>query len=125
MFCMDREINSTDDAVSQILSDNYSGCVAGPALCEAGGRAGNYVELLGLVGDNNTWNRSKGFHSVVDRYPDLKMVGPGKTPTSIAKALEATEAILQGNPNRRHLLRQRRDGHGVDQGPSRPVRTTR
>ena len=28
VFCMDREINATDAAVSQILSDNYSGCVA-------------------------------------------------------------------------------------------------
>ena len=28
VFCMDREINSTNAATSQILSDNYSGCVA-------------------------------------------------------------------------------------------------
>src|SRR5690349_24282556 len=28
VFCMDREINATDAAVSQILSDNYSGCVS-------------------------------------------------------------------------------------------------
>ena len=26
-FCMDREVNSTELATSQILSDNYSGCV--------------------------------------------------------------------------------------------------
>src|SRR5262249_43986852 len=26
VFCMDREINAADAAVSQILSDNYSGC---------------------------------------------------------------------------------------------------
>ena len=28
VFCMDREIEANDAAVSQILSDNYSGCVA-------------------------------------------------------------------------------------------------
>src|SRR5689334_3445157 len=28
VFCMDREVNSTEAATSQILSDNYSGCVA-------------------------------------------------------------------------------------------------
>src|SRR5687767_10879855 len=28
VFCMDREVNSTDAATSQILSDSYSGCVA-------------------------------------------------------------------------------------------------
>src|SRR5471030_469176 len=28
VFCIDREINSSDAATSQLLSDNYSGCVA-------------------------------------------------------------------------------------------------
>src|SRR4051794_13146081 len=28
VFCIDREINANDAATSQILSDNYSGCVA-------------------------------------------------------------------------------------------------
>src|SRR5690242_3698628 len=28
VFCMDREVNSTEAATSQILSDSYSGCVA-------------------------------------------------------------------------------------------------
>jgi ribose transport system substrate-binding protein len=27
VFCIDREINSTDAATAQLLSDNYSGCV--------------------------------------------------------------------------------------------------
>jgi ABC-type sugar transport system substrate-binding protein len=76
VFCMDREINATDVATSQVLSDNYSGCVAlGQHFVKEVGETGTYVELLGLVGDNNTWNRSKGFHSVVDRYPGLKIDG--------------------------------------------------
>ena len=75
MFCIDREINANDAATSQILSDSYSGCVAlGQYFVEHVGEEGKYAELLGLVGDNNTHNRSKGFHSVVDRYPGLKMV---------------------------------------------------
>ena len=72
VFCMDREINATDAAVSQILSDNYSGAWRSVStLSSRSARTGKYVELLGLVGDNNTWNRSKGFHSVVDRFPGL------------------------------------------------------
>jgi ABC-type sugar transport system substrate-binding protein len=99
VFCMDREINATDAAVSQILSDNYSGCVAlGQYFVKQVGERGNYVELLGLVGDNNTWNRSKGFHSVVDRYPDMKMVAQQSADFDRAKALEVMEAILQANP---------------------------
>lgn len=99
VFCMDREINATDAAVSQILSDNYSGCVAlGRYFVKQVGESGKYVELLGLVGDNNTWNRSKGFHSVVDRYPGLKMVAQQSADFDRAKALEVMEAILQANP---------------------------
>ena len=100
VFCMDREINDTDAAVSQILSDNYSGCVAlGQYFVKEVGDTGTYVELLGLVGDNNTWNRSKGFHSVVDRYPDLKMVAQQSADFDRAKALEVLETLLQANPD--------------------------
>src|SRR5215813_6120613 len=52
VFCMDREVNSTEAATSQILSDNYSGCVAiGKYFVEQMSKRGNYVEILGLVGD--------------------------------------------------------------------------
>src|SRR4051794_27145842 len=52
VFCMDREIKATDAAVTQILSDNYSGCVAlGQYFVKRVGESGKYVELLGLVGD--------------------------------------------------------------------------
>src|SRR5215813_14692391 len=45
VFCMDREVNSTDAATSQILSDNYSGCVAlGKYFVEQMSKRGNYVE---------------------------------------------------------------------------------
>jgi ribose transport system substrate-binding protein len=99
VFCMDREINATDAAVSQILSDNYSGCVAlGQYFVKQVGESGTYVELLGLVGDNNTWNRSKGFHSVVDRYAGLKMVAQQSADFDRAKALEVMDTILQAHP---------------------------
>ncbi|MFK7735071.1 MAG: D-ribose ABC transporter substrate-binding protein [Pirellulaceae bacterium] len=98
VFCMDREINATDAAVSQILSDNYSGCVAlGQHFVKEVGESGEYVELLGLVGDNNTRNRSDGFHSVVDRYPDLKLVAQQSADFDRAKALEVMETILQAH----------------------------
>ena len=51
VFCMDREIDANDLAVSQILSDNYSGCVLlGQHFVETLKGKGSYVELLGLVG---------------------------------------------------------------------------
>lgn len=100
VFTMDRELDSQEATVSQVLSDNYSGAVAlGQYFVEEVGQTGNYVELLGLVSDNNTWNRSKGFHSVVDRYPGLKMVSQQSAEFDRSKALEVMESILQAQPD--------------------------
>lgn len=52
VFCMDREINSLSAATSQILSDSYSGAVAiGKYFTQQLNKKGNYVELLGIVGE--------------------------------------------------------------------------
>ena len=100
VFCIDREINANDAATSQILSDSYSGCVAlGQYFVEQVGEKGQYAELLGLLGDNNTHNRSKGFHSVVDRYPGLKMVAQQTAGFDRTMGLEVMESILQGHPD--------------------------
>ena len=100
VFCMDREINASGKATSQILSDNYSGCVAlGVDFAKNLNKKGDYVEILGLVGDNNTWNRSKGFHSVVDRYPGLKMVAQQNADFDRNKAMEVLESVLQAHPD--------------------------
>jgi len=100
VFCMDREINSANAATSQILSDSFSGCVAiGKFFVQQLNKKGNYVELLGLVGDNNTWARSKGFHSLVDNYPNLKMVAQQSADFDRNKAMEVMESILQAQPN--------------------------
>lgn len=100
VFCMDREINSNTVAVSQILSDSYSGSVAvAKHFVQQLNKKGTYVEILGLVGDNNTWARSKGFHSVVDNYPSLKMVAQQSADFDRNKALEVMESLLQAQPN--------------------------
>lgn len=100
VFCMDREVNAADAATSQILSDSYAGCVAiGKYFVEKLNKRGKYVEILGLVGDNNTWSRSKGFHSVVDHYPELQMVAQQSADFDRNKAMEVMESILQVHPD--------------------------
>lgn len=100
VFCMDREVNSLDAPTSQILSDSYSGAVAiGKHFTQVLRKKGKYVELLGLVGDNNTWARSKGFHSVVDNYPGLQMVAQQSADFDRNKAMEVLESVLQANPD--------------------------
>ena len=94
VFCMDREISSNSAATSQILSDSYSGSVAiAKYFTKQLNKKGNYVEILGIVGDNNTWARSKGFHSVVDNYPQLKMVAQQSADFDRNKAMEVMESI--------------------------------
>lgn len=98
-FCMDREINSRDAATTQILSDNFTGCVKlGQYFVRQMNKKGNYVEILGLVGDNNTWNRSGGFHSVVDEFPELKMVAQQSADFDRNKAMDVMETIMQAQP---------------------------
>ena len=100
VFCIDREINATNAATAQMLSDSFTGCVKlGEYFVEQVGESGKYVELLGLVGDNNTWNRSKGFHSVVDRYTNLVCVASQTAEFDRAKGLEVMESLLQKNPD--------------------------
>lgn len=100
VFCMDREVNADDAATSQILSDNYSGCVEiGIEFVKALEGKGKYVELLGLVGDNNTWARSGGFHSVVDEFPGLEMVAQQSADFDRNRAMEVMETILQAQPD--------------------------
>ena len=98
-FCMDREINSRDAATTQLLSDNFTGCVKlGQYFVKQLNKKGNYVEILGLVGDNNTWNRSGGFHSVVDEFPELKMVAQQNADFDRNKAMDVMETIMQAQP---------------------------
>lgn len=100
VFCMDREVNSDDAATSQILSDNYSGCVEiGIEFVKSLHQKGKYVEIIGLVGDNNTWARSGGFHSVVDKFPNLKMVAQQSGDFDRNKAMEVLETIMQAHPD--------------------------
>ncbi len=100
VFCMDREVNSNDAATSQVLSDNYSGCVEiGVEFVKNLKESGKYVEIIGLVGDNNTWARSGGFHSVVDKFPNLKMVAQQSGEFDRNKAMEVMETMLQAHPD--------------------------
>lgn len=100
VFCMDREVNSLEAATCQILSDSYSGCVAiGKYFVQTLDKKGKYIELLGLVGDNNTWSRSRGFHSVVDLYPGLEMVAQQTAGFDRNTAMEVMESLLQAHPD--------------------------
>ena len=99
-FLIDREINATGVAVSQIVSNNYQGAQLGAEeFVKLMGESGNYVELLGREADLNAGIRSKGYHDIIDQYPDLKMVARQSANWDQTEAYSKMESILQANPD--------------------------
>lgn len=99
-FLIDREINATGLAVSQIVSNNYQGAqLGGQQFAKLMGEKGNYAELVGKESDTNAGIRSKGYHGVLDQYPDLKMVAQQSANWSQTEAYQKMETILQAHPD--------------------------
>lgn len=98
-FLIDREMSGRGIAISQIVADNYQGAVAGAeAFVSYMGERGNYIELVGRESDTNASIRSQGFHEVIDRYPELRMVGRQSANWSRTEAFQRMETLIQGNP---------------------------
>jgi erythritol transport system substrate-binding protein len=99
-FLIDREINATGVAAAQIVSNNYQGAQLGAQeFVKLMGEKGNYVELVGKESDTNAGIRSKGYHDVIDEYPDLNMVAQQSANWSQTEAFSKMESILQANPD--------------------------
>jgi erythritol transport system substrate-binding protein len=97
-FLIDREINATGIAAAQIVANNYQGAVLGAEeFVRLMGEKGDYVELIGRESDTNAGVRSQGFHSVLDRYPDMKIVTRQSANWSQNEAFQKMETIIQGN----------------------------
>jgi erythritol transport system substrate-binding protein len=99
-FLIDREINAQGVAMAQIVSNNYQGAQLGAQeFVKLMGERGNYAELVGKESDTNAGIRSKGYHDVINDYPDLKSVAKQSANWSQTEAYAKMETILQANPN--------------------------
>ena len=99
VFLIDREINTRGLATAQIVSNNYQGASLGAeAFVQAMGEKGAYVELVGKESDTNAVIRSRGFHEVIDQYPDLKLISRQTANWSQSEAFTKTQSILQAHP---------------------------
>jgi erythritol transport system substrate-binding protein len=99
-FLVDREVNKTGVAVSQIVSNNFQGAQVGAQeFVKLMGEKGNFVELTGKESDTNAGVRSQGYHSVIDKYPDMKMVAQQTANWSQNEAFQKMETILQAHPD--------------------------
>jgi erythritol transport system substrate-binding protein len=99
-FLIDREINATGIAASQIISNNYQGAVLGGEefvrLMEGEGK---YVELLGRETDTNAGIRSQGYNDVISQFPDMELVAQQTANWSQTEAFEVMETLIQEHPD--------------------------
>jgi erythritol transport system substrate-binding protein len=98
-FLIDREINTTGDAVAQIVANNYQGIqLVAQEFVKLMQEEGEYVELLGLESDNNAHVRDQGYHDIIDQYPRMKMVAQQAADWDQTKAKTIMETMLQAHP---------------------------
>ena len=77
--------------------------------CGCSGEKGSYIELVGRESDTNAAVRSRGFHDVLDKYPDLKLVARQSANWDQREAFQKIETLHPGQP--RHQGRHRRQRH--------------
>lgn len=105
VFLIDREISSRGAAAVQIVSNNYQGAALGAqAFAEALAEKGDYAELVGKESDTNASIRSRGYHDVLDQYPDLKMVSRQSANWDQAQAFSVMQSILQAHPTLKGVI---------------------
>ncbi len=99
-FLIDREINATGIATSQIVSNNYQGAMlAAQEFVHLMGENGRYVEFLGRESDTNATIRSKGFGDTLGKYPEMERVAQPSANWSQTEAFQKMETILQSTPD--------------------------
>lgn len=99
-FLIDREINESGIAISQIVANNYQGAKGvAEVFVEAMGEEGKYAELLGKESDTNAHVRSSAFHEVIDQYENMELVATQTANWEQTEAYTKMETILQSNPD--------------------------
>ena len=99
-FLIDREINATGIAASQLVSNNYQGAVLGAEeFVRLMGEEGEYVELLGRETDTNAAVRSQGYNDVIADFPDMILVAQQTANWSQPEAFDVMETLIQAHPN--------------------------
>lgn len=100
VFLVDREINVTGVAKSQIVSNNAQGAAAvAESFVAALPDGGNYIELTGKETDTNAGVRSEGYASVISQHPNLVSVAKQTANWSQDEAFSVVETLLQANPD--------------------------
>ncbi|WP_204519830.1 D-ribose ABC transporter substrate-binding protein [Actinomyces procaprae] len=96
VFLIDREINTSGLAAAQIVANNSQGAaLVAEKLADTLQGAGRYYELFGRETDTNAQVRSTAFHSVLDQYPDMELVGTETANWDQQLGYQKVETLLQ------------------------------
>ena len=99
-FLVDREINESGLAISQIVSNNFQGAqVVAEEFVRLMGEKGKFIELLGRETDTNAGVRSSGFHDIIGQYPDMEMVAQQTANWDQTEAFGVVQSLIQANPD--------------------------
>ena len=105
VFLIDRAIEADGIARAQIIANNAQGATeVAKAFAKAMHGEGEYAELLGRESDTNAQIRTRGFHSILDREPKLKMVVAQSANWSQSEAFQKTETILQSHAQLKGII---------------------
>jgi len=100
VFLIDREINAKGIAKAQIVSNNFQGAqLEGTEFAKLLNYKGTYAMITGLASDTNAKVRQQGAESILNKFPDLKMVASQAADWDQTKAFNVAQTILQAHPD--------------------------
>jgi len=98
VITVDRKANG-GEVTCHVASDNIKGGeMAATFILEKLNGKGNLVELQGIPGASATRDRGQGFHNIVDKKADVKVVASQAADFDRQKGLTVTENIIQATP---------------------------
>lgn len=98
VITLDRSVNG-GTVVSHIASDNVAGGkMAADFIVEQLKGKGKVVELEGIAGTSAARDRGQGFHEVMDKQTDIKVVAKQPADFDRSKGMSVMENILQSQP---------------------------
>jgi erythritol transport system substrate-binding protein len=104
-FLIDREINATGVAVSQIVANNYQGVqLVAEYFVRQMAESGDYVELTGRDTDTNAHVRSQSYHDLISQYPRMRRLAVQTANWDQAEAFRVMQSMIQANPTMKGVI---------------------